>query len=182
MMRKPNVVLCCALVLLVAARVLGGEPPRQPKQQLRQWTVKYFKWELTDPQEIRAFKERKARSIPKDAKQIAAITIYRTDAEDNAAVCTIGKDKCAVIVAEAKGENGSATMVRFFYLGDRSDIHSTDTVKGDIIDNADLEKVQVFHTALGWFGHGIVGERGGGISVTLRMLLCYGSRRPMSRK
>src|SRR5262249_55935957 len=135
---------------------------------LRKWTVRQLEWTLTDQKKIELWRKGKDKSIPKDAKVLAQVVVFRNDTERSTVIVQIGTATCGARFLPWKDDEGSYTTIHIFFVPNKP-------AKGDPplgcrshVSMAEKELATGIPIILGSTAHGVVHPKGGYKSYRIR--------------
>jgi hypothetical protein len=141
----------------------GKEDKKKEVQpELREWTIQHFQWQLKDEKAIRAWKEGDEGPIPKDATELANISLYKKDNEKSVGIINLGKATCGAILNPGKDDEGSWTTVSFFYSSGQFGKGVPDSTRGRVISMTHKSLANEKPIRIGSSAHGIRQDRGPG--------------------
>jgi hypothetical protein len=170
MKRSVQLAVMCGLMLVCGSGAEKNEKKKEAAPVPREWLIQHFRWQLTDEAAIKAWKEKKDRTVPKDVRAVASIRVFRRDNEKSVVIVHLAKGTCGATVLPLKDDKESSTLVQFFYAsGDRRS-GIPDTACAHEIDDDDLATGKPI--LLGASSHGVLREKGGGYkSFTAKVIL-----------
>jgi hypothetical protein len=153
--------LAAGCLLLVS----GSESGTKDKQtdnnaQLREWNIQFVEWVLTDQKAIRAWKDKKDRTIPTDVKVLAEIRLFRRDNENSVAIVHLGNATCGAELTPSKDNEGSWTSISFFYSSGKFGKGRPDSVRPGLISMDEDDLVTGKPIRIGSSSHGIFTAKG----------------------
>jgi hypothetical protein len=173
MSRMARLVILGVLLAITGSGLAREDAKKKGKEdapKLREWTVRHVEWVLTDQKKIELWKKGKDKSIPKDAKEIATVRVFRKDDEKSVVIVSLGKEAVVARFVPWKDDEGSYTTVRFFYRrgieGDDDHLSHGRTCDVSMDDKQLTTGTPII---IGSGAHGIRNDKGGYKSFTVRV-------------